>query len=117
MTNTTAVAAGGAGMLGIPLVLLGSGVRTAVARHGITREFERRRLELPLSLAGGATRTGSLFFPVTPDPARLELKVRDGSGRRFDLSIDLGPLAGLHLPQPAAQRYGDRPTTAPTTAP
>ncbi len=97
VSNTTAVAAGSAGMVGIPLVLLGSGVRNLVARRAITTEFNRRSLALPLTLAPGETRTGSLFFPVTPGPTRLflQLKETDGTGR--NLALDLTPLAGLHL--------------------
>ncbi len=96
-SNATAVAAGGAGMVGIPLVLLGSGVRTMVARHAVAKEFDRRRLALPLTLAPGETRTGSLFFPVTPGPTRLFLQLNGADGITQDLALDLTPLAGLHL--------------------
>jgi hypothetical protein len=98
VSNAGAVTAGATGMIGIPLVLLGSGVRTMVARHAITAEFDRRALALPLPLAPGETRTGSLFFPVTPGPTRLFLLLKDTAGNGQDLVLDLAPLAGLHLP-------------------
>jgi hypothetical protein len=104
-TNASAVAAGGVGFIGIPLVALGSGVRTLAARHAVTKEFNRRRLALPLTLAPGAAQTGSFFFPVTPAPAQLRLRGRDRAGTSHEIALDLAPLAGLHLapaPRPAA---------------
>jgi hypothetical protein len=104
-TNATAVAAGGAAFIGIPLVAVGSGVRTLVARHGINREFDRRRLVLPLTLPAGESRSGSLFFPVTPGPRRLLLQFKAATGDTHELAIDLTPLANLHLnPGPAPVR-------------
>ncbi|RXK53704.1 hypothetical protein ESB00_18635 [Oleiharenicola lentus] len=97
VSNASAVTAGAAGMIGIPLVLLGSSVRTMVARRAIATEFARRELDLPLTLAPGDSRTGSLFFPVTPGPTRLFLQGGDASGHGHDLTLDLTPLAGLHL--------------------
>jgi hypothetical protein len=102
VTNTTAVAAGGAAFVGIPLVAVGSGVRTLVARHGINKEFDRRRLVLPLTLPAGGSRSGSLFFPVTPGPRRLLLQFKDPTGETHELAVDLMPLSDLHLkPAPA----------------
>lgn len=98
VTNATAVGVGTVGFIGIPLVALGSGVRTLVARHTIRQEFDRRQLALPQVLAPGAARTGSLFFPITPAPARLLLRLKDEAGLTHDLTFDLTPLSGLHLP-------------------
>lgn len=117
VTNATAVGVGTVGFIGIPLVALGSGVRTLVARHTIRQEFDRRQLALPLLLAPGTTRTGSLFFPVTPTPARLLLRCKDEAGLTHDLVFDLTPLSGLHLDPSTPQRKGDNPTTTPTIAP
>lgn len=95
--NAGAVAAGTAGFVGIPLVALGSGIRTMVARHAITKEFNRRRLNLPRTLAAGAIQSGSLFFPVTPGPRSLQIRLKDGDGHPHTLVLELAPLAELHL--------------------
>ncbi|MDQ5981158.1 MAG: hypothetical protein QG602_4136 [Verrucomicrobiota bacterium] len=100
--SVSAVSLGAAGFLAIPLVALGSGVRVLVARHAIREEFARRRLVLPASLPPGASLSGSLFFPVTPGPRRLLLRFKDETGIRHDLTLDLAPLADLHL-KPAAK--------------
>lgn len=93
----TALAAGAATVLvGVPLWVIGSGIRTLAARDAINDEFNRRRAHLPLTLAPGAERTMSFFFPVAPGPKKLTLNHRSGEtagALHFDLSV----LAGLHL--------------------
>ncbi len=71
------------------------------SRHDIEAEFERRRLTLPLFLVPGQLTQGSFFFRISPGPQRLTLKCRVGDETR-DLTIDLKPLAGLHLKNNAA---------------
>lgn len=101
--NSTAAAIGAGGVVALPLVAVGSGVRSWLARERITREFHRRRIDLPAPLPAGAARSGSVFFPVTPAPARMVLDVRDRTGAHHELVIDLAPLRGLHLaPAPTA---------------
>ena len=117
VTNASAVAAGTAGLVGIPLVALGSGVRTLAARHAIAKEYQRRRLALPTSLPPGVTRSGSLFFPVTPGPRTLRLSCIGQDEVVHELVVDLAVLADLHLSPAQAQKPGDSPTTNPTTAP
>jgi hypothetical protein len=63
-------------------------------------EFTKRRLALPLTLAPGATRTGSLFFPMVPNPRSLRLGWTNGAGGG-DTHLPLGFLHGLHVEAPA----------------
>lgn len=101
------LAAGGAAGIFflMPAVLIANVTTVAVMDHQnkdkVQNEFERRRLRLPLELAGGATVQGSLFFPMAPAPRRLLVQVRAGDAP-FEVGLDLTPLAGLHL-EPAVQ--------------
>jgi hypothetical protein len=64
-------------------------------RAMIKTEFDRRRLKLPLSLAPGETRTGSLFYPMVPNPRSLDLNWSDDSASA-DAVLPLDFLKGLH---------------------
>lgn len=64
-------------------------------RAQIKTEFDRRRVRLPLSLAPGETRTGSLFFPMVPNPCALDLNWSDESAS-VDSALPLDFLGGLH---------------------
>jgi hypothetical protein len=97
VANTTAATVGATGVVAIPAIALGSGVRTLVARGRIAKEFNRRRIALPSPIPAGAARTGSFFFPVTPAPGQLRLCARDLAGARHELVLDLAPLSRLHL--------------------
>jgi|GEM_PF-541010 len=72
----------------------------------VLAEFARRRLSLPLTLAPGATASGSFFFRLSPSPTRLTLGGRT-ENKPSELIVDLAPLSGLHLkpatPVPATQ--------------
>ena len=92
----TAAAVGATAFLALPVWAISSGVRTLVARSSITDEFNRRRLALPVTLQPGETKRGSLFFPISPGPQRLELHCHANGEARL-VAIDLAPLAGLHL--------------------
>jgi hypothetical protein len=74
-------------------------------KAAVLAEFTRRRLALPLTLAPGETRTGSLFFPMVPDPLSLSLQWSSGPAGG-EVVLALAPLHGLHaeMPAPAAQR-------------
>jgi hypothetical protein len=65
-------------------------------KAAIKAEFGRRRLPLPLSLAPGETRTGSLFFPMVPNPRSLNLVWSNDSGNG-DSALPLDLLDGLHV--------------------
>lgn len=70
-------------------------------KSAIKAEFNRRRLHLPLSLAAGETRTGSLFFPMIPNPRSMDLKWSTDSGTG-DSVLPLDFLYGLHVPAATA---------------
>jgi hypothetical protein len=85
-----------------------------INRHhkaAIKAEFNRRRLPLPLSLAPGETRTGSVFFPMVPNPRSLDLNWSNESGTG-DAAL---PLDFLHELQVTAAS-GDS-TTPKTLSP
>jgi hypothetical protein len=65
-------------------------------KSAIKAEFNRRRLPLPLSLAPGETRTGSLFFPMVPNPRSIGLNYSNESGTG-DAVLPLDFLRGLHV--------------------
>jgi len=65
-------------------------------KRAVEREFERRRLVLPRTLAPGESVNGSLFFPMTPGPQRLLLHAH-GALEPHEVRLELGPLSALHL--------------------
>ncbi len=64
------------------------------------KEFARRRIALPISLAAGESRTGSFFFPMVPSPRSLGVHWSDESGSA-DAILALDFLNDLHLARPA----------------
>jgi hypothetical protein len=66
-------------------------------KSAIRKEFERRRLPFPLTLAPGETRIGSLFFPMIPNPKALSMMWSGDSGEE-DATLGLDFLEGLHVP-------------------
>jgi hypothetical protein len=64
-------------------------------KAAMEKEFTRRRLDLPLTLAPGESRTGSLFFPMVPNPQALKLRWSTGqTGGESILPLEF--LHGLH---------------------
>ena len=60
-------------------------------------EFKRRQLSLPLMIAPGETRTGSLFFPMVRSPGSLALNgSTEGGSATTKLSLEF--LHTLHVP-------------------
>jgi hypothetical protein len=99
--SATVVLASTAVFVGLPVLGVGTLVRSTLAKADIEREFERRRLHLPLTLGPHESKSGSLFFAVTPGPRRLLLTF-PGGDQLNAFSLPLAPLAGLHLPPPAS---------------
>ena len=66
-------------------------------KKGVTTEFERRRLPLPLTLAPGETRTGSLFYPMVRSPGSLGLYFSNEFGSATAV-LPLDFLDALHVP-------------------
>lgn len=64
-------------------------------KRAIEAEFDRRRIVLPLTLAAGETRTGSLFFPMVPDPSLLTVHTVV-EGVPAEVVLELAALHGLH---------------------
>jgi hypothetical protein len=59
--------------------------------------FNRRRLPLPLTLAPGETRTGSLFYPMVRSPSSLTLHWSTDTGSAMSV-LPLEFLHELHVP-------------------
>jgi hypothetical protein len=76
-----------------------AGLTNSMRRDAVEKEFDRRRLKFPLSIAPNQTVQGSLFFPISPGPQRLTLRLRAGP-ETIEPVVDLSPLAGLHLKTP-----------------
>ena len=63
-------------------------------------EFDERRLALPLTVAPGEVRVGSLFFPMIPNPRSLSLYWSIGT-TGGGLTLPLDSVHGLHVRAPA----------------
>ena len=103
----TAAAGGGTALLDlVPVIAVVDITAVAIMNHNnkakVQKEFDRRRLHLPLTVAPGATAEGSFYFPMTPGPQRLIVRGSAG-GVPVELVLDLKPLAGLHL-KPAEKK-------------
>jgi hypothetical protein len=87
-------------LVAIPVVAVADVSMVAVMNHRnkarVRSEFQRRRLELPQSIAPGGSAAGSLFFPMTPGPQRLVVGGHAGN-HEVHVVLDLASLAGLHL--------------------
>ena len=68
-------------------------------------EFGQRRFSLPLTLAPGEARVGSLFFPMVPNPRSLSLRWSGGTSGG-DLTLPLDLVHGLHVRAPAPAPAG-----------
>jgi hypothetical protein len=66
-------------------------------KKAVLKEFNRRRLSLPLTLAAGETRTGSLFFPMVRSPSSLALGWSNDTGSALAV-LPLEFLQALHVP-------------------
>jgi hypothetical protein len=79
-------------------------------KKAVMNEFARRRLPLPLTLAPGETRTGSLFYPMVRNPSSLELQwSTDTTGGKSALPLNF--LKGLHVPIVTAETSSRAPGT------
>jgi hypothetical protein len=81
-------------------------------KKSIMAEFNRRRLRLPLVLAAGETRTGSLSFPMVPNPQSLIVSWSSES-EGGDSVLPLDFLQGLHVKGAQAKDTTSSPTTSP----
>jgi hypothetical protein len=66
-------------------------------KTAVMTEYKRRRLTLPLTIAPGETRTGSLFYPMVRSPASLTLNwSTEGGSAAAQLPLEF--LRMLHVP-------------------
>jgi hypothetical protein len=65
-------------------------------KSAIKKEFNRRRVPLPLTLGPGEPRAGSFFFPMVPNPQSLTVHWTSGAGEG-ETTLDLHFLEGLHV--------------------
>jgi hypothetical protein len=70
-------------------------------KQAVNAEFARRKLQLPLTIPAGESRTGSLFYPMAADPQSLRVPC-SREGATSEVVLDLGELRGLHRTAPAA---------------
>ena len=89
-----------AGVALVPVTAIAVYANNQKHKHEIEREFNRRRLALPLTLQPGQAVSGSLFFPMTVSPQSLRLEWIKGS-EHGGVTLPLPMLAGMHLKQPA----------------
>jgi hypothetical protein len=84
----------------IPIVGIVDVTAVAVINHknkkAVVAEFSRRRLTLPLTLAPGEVREGSLFFTMTPGPQRLRFCLGQNPSDEW-FGFPLPQLAKLHF--------------------
>ena len=106
-------AAAGAALAAVVVLPVYYGTVLGINHHNkkaVMAEFTRRRLPLPLTLAPGETRTGSMFYPMVRNPRSLELHwSSETGGGQAALPLDF--LHGLHVPAVppiAAYRPSDR---------
>jgi hypothetical protein len=82
-------------------------------KKAIKKEFNRRRLSLPLVLAPGETRVGSLFFPLVPNPRSLIVTWSSESANGDSQAKDVLPLdflRGLHVKEATAVDAAPNPS-------
>jgi hypothetical protein len=65
-------------------------------KAAIRKEFNRRRIQVPMTLGPGETRVGSFFFPMVPNPQSLTVHWT-GSDGPGEITLELQFLQGLHV--------------------
>ena len=65
-------------------------------KAAIKKEFNRRRVPLPLMLGPGESRAGSFFFPMVPNPQALTVRWTSSAGDG-ETTLELQFLQGLHV--------------------
>jgi len=97
--GTAGAVAASATLVALPVYYVGVVMINHYNKVAMEKEFNRRRLALPVVLAPGETRTGSLFFPMVPSPRALALHWTAESGPG-DAVLALDFLHFLHLKVP-----------------
>jgi hypothetical protein len=94
--GTAGAVAASATLVALPVYYVGVVMINHYNKVAMEKEFSRRRLALPVVLAPGETRTGSLFFPMVPSPRSLALHWTSESGPG-DSVLALDFLHDLHV--------------------
>lgn len=97
--TSAAAGAATATVIALPVYYIGVVAINFSNRRAMEQEFNRRNLALPLTLAPGETRTGSLFFPMIPAPRSLKMRWADGAASG-EAVLPLDFLRHLHLKAP-----------------
>jgi hypothetical protein len=103
VAETATAAAASVSVIALPVYYVIVWDKNRSNKAAISTEFARRRLSFPLTLAAGEMRTGSIFFPMVPDPQSLGLGWTSDP-KSGGIDIPLQSLAGMHTP---AQRCAD----------
>jgi hypothetical protein len=94
--STAAATAAAATLVALPVYYISVLTINHSNKGAMEREFRRRRLATPLTLAPGESRTGSFFFPMVPAPRSLALQWSDRSAAG-DATLQLTLLRDLHI--------------------
>jgi hypothetical protein len=101
--STSEAVAAGVGVSALPVYYVVVWNKNRSNDAAMPAEFAQRQLTFPLTLAAGEKRTGSIFFPMVPDPQSLSQDLaRDPKSE--GIGISLQTLAALHT---AAQQCAD----------
>jgi hypothetical protein len=96
--ETAAVAAASVSVIALPVYYVVVWNKNRSNKAAISTEFARRRLIFPLTLEAGEMRTGSIFFPMVPDPRSLALGWTS-EAKSGGIDISLQSLTGMHRPE------------------
>lgn len=92
-----ALVGAGIGIASGGVALIAVGVNNAIQTHRLDHELEHRVLDTHATLAAQGTLHGSVFFPITPTPKRIEVRYHAGNAPHT-LSVPLDQLlAGMHI--------------------
>lgn len=98
VTDASASLAVGAAVVPVPAFYTRKIV--SLSKQYFADEFKQRCLALPMTLAPGEARAGSLFFPMVPNPRALNLHWSNGIASG-ELALPLDSVHGLHVQAPA----------------
>lgn len=93
---------GTAGVVVLPVIGVSYLVGNTRGRSKIEKEFDRRRLVLPVAIPTGQVVQGSLFFPISPGPKCLILHYQMGE-EEHDMEFDLSSSKTLHIKEEDAR--------------
>jgi hypothetical protein len=93
------------GLIAGPVYYFASQQAQMEDKESIVKEFNRRRMIVPVTIAGNATVLGSAFFPVIPNPRSLAVDYRVGPNTKT-IEVSLEKLKGLHVAP--AEKSGEK---------